>query len=744
MRFGITSRLWLALLLVAVLPLIALQQVLEEYFSESMRRTIISHLQASNVIKIAQIDTQMQHMWEDARSVAQLTETKSILKELKGAGKNGLTRQRAQQYQDMVDSVLAGPEAFHDFLLITLSGEVVLTRKREADMGSNLYAGPYSQTLLAKAVRESQLTMREVFSGVEFYLPSQALAAFFVIPVLDGKHQLGSVAIQLTQDILHTLTGDYSGLGETGEVVIAQRAGDDTVIVAPLRIIQERLPMKVKKGSSALFDALSGEKGVGVREDYRGVEVLAAWGYLPKLQWGVVAKIDSAEAFRPIRQMHQWSDAILIGIIALVGLMALWLGRSIVRPIKSLTAVSGEIAKGDLDKRIPSPRTNDELRDLTQSFNLMTENLQKSQAALLAERQGLAEAVQQRTADLENANVHLLQEIAEHDAAKEGLLLAQTVYQSMTQGVVVSDSENRIISVNPSYCRITGFSSDDLAGRRPGFNKSGYHDKTFYQNMWQSISQDGHWEGEIWDRRKNGEVFPAWLAINAVRDKQGSISHYIGVLSDVSEQKKAQETIYLQANYDELTMLPNRRLFLDRLEQEVKKARRDKTQVALIFIDLDNFKEINDTFGHEWGDKLLNEAAQRIQTCVREVDTVARLGGDEFTVVLPYVRSSREADRVAQKIIDNLSVPFNFGENQGYISASIGITVFPFDGDSSVVLLRNADRPCMKPRGWERTASATIPLPCSRHRSSACSFPTNCVLPCRRVNWKCISSPSMT
>lgn len=693
MRFGITSRLWLALLLMAVLPLIALQYVLEEYFSESMRRTIVDHLKVTNATKIAQIGSRMQHMLEGAKAVAQLEETRGILKEAVAAGKKGPAKQRLKQYLDIVEPALAGPDEFQNFLLVTLSGDVVLAHLQEADAGVNLYTGPYSQTILGQTVRKSQLSMREVFSGIEISPDSQALTAFFVIPVMDGKHQLGSFVIQLAQDSLHKLISDYSGLGETGEIVIAQRAGDDAVIVAPLRASREKLPLKVVKGSkSALFEALSGSKGVGVRKDYRDVEVLAAWSYLPSLQWGIVVKIDAEEAFHPIRQMHQWSEAILLSIIALVGLVALWLGRSIVRPIKSLTDVSTEIANGDLNRRIPHRFVNDELGDLTQSFNRMADNLQKSQAALLAERQGLAEAVQKRTADLENANAHLLQEIVEHDAAKEGLQLAQTVYQSMTQGVVVTDSKKRIISVNPSYCRITGYTSEDLMGRIAGFNKSGYHDEAFYRNMWETIAQSGHWEGEIWNTAKNGEVFPSWLTISVVRDRQGSVYRYIGVLSDITEQKKAQETIYLQANYDELTMLPNRRLFLDRLEQEVKKARRDKTQVALAFIDLDNFKEINDTFGHEWGDKLLKEAAQRIKTCVREVDTVARLGGDEFTVVLPYVKSNREADRVAQKIIDNLSVPFSLGGDQGYVSASIGITVFPFDGESSVVLLRNADQ----------------------------------------------------
>ncbi|MDH4285289.1 MAG: hypothetical protein OEV35_08225, partial [Gallionellaceae bacterium] len=256
MRLGITSRLWLVLLLMAALPLIALQQALDEYFSQSMRRAIIGHLQATTSIKMSQIDSQMEHLQKSASVLAQLAETRSLLKELEARGKGRLLRQRMQQFVDMTESVAASPEGFYDFLLVAPSGDVVLTLKREQELGTNLYTGPYSQTLLGKAVRESQLFMREVFSGIELYLPSQKLAAFFVIPVMEGKRQLGSLAVQLTQDTLHKLTSDYSGLGETGEVVIAQLAGSDAVIVAPLRTSKERLPLKVEKGSGvALFDA---------------------------------------------------------------------------------------------------------------------------------------------------------------------------------------------------------------------------------------------------------------------------------------------------------------------------------------------------------------------------------------------------------------------------------------------------------------------------------------------------------
>ncbi|MDD5180818.1 MAG: EAL domain-containing protein [Gallionellaceae bacterium] len=697
MRFGITPRLWLALLLMAVFPLVALHQMLTGYFGEVMRESIADHLQATTLNKMTQIDSQIVDMQENAQLLAQMSDTKNMLKKLETQYKKRVAapqyRQLRQHYLEMIDNI-GDFEAFYDLFLIDPSGEILLTNKEEPDLGTNLFTGPYRDTPLGRVVRESQQTLSTGLSEYEIYKPSAAPAAFIATPVMDGSRLMGTLAIQISQDSVNKLTSSSSGLGESGEVVIVQRAGSDAVIVAPLRTSQAKpLELKVSRGTNAaLFSAIDGEKGVGVRRDYRGQEVLAAWGYLPRAEWGVVVKIDTDEAFRPIRKMQQWGNALLLAIIALVGLVALWLGRSIVRPIKTLTQLSGEIAGGNLGKRIPPHSANDELGDLAKSFNQMAGSLEQTQNALLAERQELADTVQQRTAELEETNVHLLQEIAEHNASKEELLLAQTVYQSTAQGIVVTDRENSIISVNPAFCRITGFSSDELIGRKPGFNKSGYHDAEFFRDMWQAIQQDGHWEGEIWDRRKGGEAFPIWLSISVVRDKQGDIYRHIGVISDISEQKEAQETIHFQANFDELTRLPNRRLFHDRLEQELKKAHRDSAQVALLFIDLDNFKEINDTLGHEQGDNLLREAARRIQTNLREVDTVARLGGDEFTVVLPYIKSNREVDTVAQKIIDNLAMLFDLGQDIGYVSASVGITIFPFDGNDSAALLQNADQ----------------------------------------------------
>ncbi|CAG0123823.1 putative signaling protein [Rhodocyclaceae bacterium] len=696
MRFGISNRLWLATALVAVLPLIVLQQALTAYVGKVMHESIVDHLKLIARSKMAQIEELIGVQQKNIQILAQMRGTRNALKEIDPLFRKGTNapayRLARQRYLDMIDNI-GNFESVHDVFLIDTSGEVLLTHMEEHDLGASLFSGPLSNTPLSKVVHEALYTLGTSFSDYAWYAPSAAEAAFIATPVMEGSHLLGVLVVQISQRSVNKLTGDYSGLGETGEIVIVERAGDDTVVVAPLRNVQAKpLQMKFSRNIDVpMHLALDGETGVGIRTDYRGKEVLAAWSYLPRAGWGIVVKIDTDEVFKPVRRMQQWSVGVLIALLALTGAVALWLGRSIALPVNVLTRVSGEIAAGNLDKRI-SYAGNDELGDLAGSFNRMADSLEQTQNALLDERQHLEDTVQQRTIELESTNVHLLQEIADHKVAKAEVLLAQTVYQSMTQGVMVTDSKRNIISVNPAFIKITGFGSAEVIGRKPGFNRSGYHDAAFYSEMWQAISEDGHWEGEIWDRRKDGESFPQWLAISVVRDEQGAVLHYIGVFSDITEQKKSQEKIHYQANYDELTHLPNRRLFYDRMEQDIRKAHRDSTQIALLFIDLDNFKEINDTLGHEQGDQLLRETAQRLRACVRETDTVARLGGDEFTVILPDVQTSSEVEGVAQKIIQSLILPFTLGDNKGYVSASVGITIYPLDGDNYKTLLKNADQ----------------------------------------------------
>ena len=270
--------------------------------------------------------------------------------------------------------------------------------------------------------------------------------------------------------------------------------------------------------------------------------------------------------------------------------------------------------------------------------------------------------------------------------------LASLVYQNSAEAMMIADAKNRIIAINPAFSQVTGYNFEEVRGKNAKILSSGRHNEAFYQEMWHSINTSGYWQGEIWDQRKNGEVFPEWLTINAIFNKDGSVHRYVAIFSDISERKQNEELIWKQANYDPLTDLPNRRMFRDRLEQEIKNAHRAGTLLALLFIDLDLFKEVNDTLGHGVGDLLLQEASRRIGVCVRESDTVARLGGDEFMVILSQLPDTSPIEKIAQNIIVALAEPYCLGNETAYVSASIGITIYPSDALEAEQLVRNADQ----------------------------------------------------
>jgi diguanylate cyclase (GGDEF)-like protein/PAS domain S-box-containing protein len=274
---------------------------------------------------------------------------------------------------------------------------------------------------------------------------------------------------------------------------------------------------------------------------------------------------------------------------------------------------------------------------------------------------------------------------------EEALRLAATVFNTVDEAVLVTDPDNCIIAVNPSFSRITGYSADDVIGRNPRLLSSGTQSSEFYTQMWDTLLATGNWTGEIWNRRKSGELYVEWLSINLVLDDKGDIFRYVAVFSDISERKVAEERLHRLAHYDVLTDLPNRVLLNDRLQQGLVNAKRNKGRMALMFLDLDKFKPVNDTLGHNIGDLLLKELAQRLQHCIRESDTVARIGGDEFVVLLPSIEEEQDAIRVADKILQTLKQPFDLAGHHLHISSSIGIAVYPEHGEDERQLSKNAD-----------------------------------------------------
>lgn len=274
---------------------------------------------------------------------------------------------------------------------------------------------------------------------------------------------------------------------------------------------------------------------------------------------------------------------------------------------------------------------------------------------------------------------------------EDSLRLAQTVFNSVNEAVLVTDQNNRIVAVNPSFVSITGYTEEEALGKDPSILSDGKADPDVIKGMWEEITRSGRWQGEITNRKKNGQFYIAWISINSVRNAKGEATNFVSVFSDISERKINEERMQYLAHYDSLTNLPNRALFFDRLRQAVIHARREHELLALMFVDLDKFKSVNDTLGHHVGDLLLKEVALRLRTCIRESDTAARIGGDEFVVLLPSIQAERDAIAVAEKILEAVTAPCELDGHEVRIGVSIGIAVYPAHGKNDEALLTNAD-----------------------------------------------------
>ncbi|MCE9633108.1 MAG: EAL domain-containing protein [Methylophilales bacterium] len=281
-------------------------------------------------------------------------------------------------------------------------------------------------------------------------------------------------------------------------------------------------------------------------------------------------------------------------------------------------------------------------------------------------------------------------------AQEEEMRLAASVFEKNSESIIITcPPHNKIIRVNPAFTRITGYTEEEVLGRDTLFLRSGKHDESFYQSIQNDLRLDGYWSGEMWRARKNGEIYPEWVHISAIKDDRGQVLHYVAISNDISKAKQDEEKIRELAYYDTLTNLPNRRLLEDRLKLALANAHRNDKFVVLLFMDLDHFKQVNDSLGHLAGDNLLQQTTKRILACVREGDTVARQGGDEFVLLLPDLASNAEAvhaaSTVGEKIREALSMPFDLNGTDASVTPSIGISIFPTDTDDMVELIRNAD-----------------------------------------------------
>ncbi|MFA6498799.1 MAG: EAL domain-containing protein [Desulfurivibrionaceae bacterium] len=285
----------------------------------------------------------------------------------------------------------------------------------------------------------------------------------------------------------------------------------------------------------------------------------------------------------------------------------------------------------------------------------------------------------------------IIQDITEAKHATRQLVLSDNVFESSIEGIVITDANGVILRINRAFSDITGYGEQEALGQNPRILKSDRHESKFFTEMWQALVENGQWQGEIWNRRKDGEIYPEWLTITSIRDAQGTPVNYVGVFHDMTEVKLHEEQLRYQAHHDALTGLPNRVLFHDRLGVAMAHARRDENKVAVLFLDLDNFKRINDSLGHTVGDLLLKEVAIRLGHCLREIDSVARYGGDEFIVLFEGVAQEEDVLLAAQRIIEGLAPVVSIQGQDFYMTVSLGIAFYPEDGQDQDTLIKNAD-----------------------------------------------------
>jgi len=282
--------------------------------------------------------------------------------------------------------------------------------------------------------------------------------------------------------------------------------------------------------------------------------------------------------------------------------------------------------------------------------------------------------------------------VIERKNADEKLQLLSRIYNQTHEGITITDTDGKIIDVNPAFCAITGFERDEILGQDPSILSSGKQSSEFYAEMWNTINQIGYWQGEVWNRKKDGEVYAELLTISSIQDDADNTSHYVGIFSDITVNKEQQKALEFMAHYDVLTQLPNRSLFVDRFNQAIAHSKRSNTLLAICFLDLDEFKPVNDTYGHDVGDQLLIQVAERIKDSIRQEDTVSRQGGDEFAILLGGIDSPFQAEQMLQRLINTVAHPYFINDHSISISASIGVSLYPDDNADLDTLLRHADQ----------------------------------------------------
>jgi diguanylate cyclase (GGDEF)-like protein/PAS domain S-box-containing protein len=395
------------------------------------------------------------------------------------------------------------------------------------------------------------------------------------------------------------------------------------------------------------------------KQEFRGTNCLSCHNVpVGAINGAASVIIDLSEDEEKLKEIEDWlwiGNAVLQLLMYLIiaKFVSVVIERNITRPVKMLQSAMTDIQQNmDLSKRAEVDANNPDIGEMAKSFNLLVEGLED---------------------------------------ATERLQLFATIFENSGEAIFITDAQKNILAVNPAFIEITGYSAEDVTGKSPQVFSSAEQSLEFYEEMWALLEVEGEWHGEIWNRRKSGEIYPEWLILGLVKNDKDEVINYIALFSDISKRKETEQRIEFLAHYDALTKLPNRTLFADRFSQTLLTDSRNSKKTALLFLDLDKFKSINDTLGHLVGDRLLQSVAGRLKACVRESDTICRHGGDEFMILLAGINDAHDAEMVAHKIGVVMSEPHQLGKETLNVTFSIGISICPDDATDEETLIHLAD-----------------------------------------------------
>jgi len=572
------------------------------------------------------------------------------------------------QYQEKINRILSDARSsiheFNDLFVIALGGEIVASTNVSANVTE------YSDIQLFVSGKKNNTVD-------SFYIDRQRdLGLRLVGPLKLNGLLIGVLVVDLSADSIVALTSDYHGLGETGETLLVQKtAQGDAQFITPARFDSKAAlnrTMPRDDSESPLIHSLLGEERLFTDAvDYLGHPVIAATRYLAGMDWGLVVQQRRSEVFAPTNRLRDSLISTIFLFSLAIIVLSVFVARSVTRPIVKLTEVATRISDGDLSYRA-EVKQGDEVGMLATAFNRMTE--------------------------------YLVKDIGERKAAEEKFC---SLLRAAPDATVIVDSVGKIVLTNVQAEKLFGYTAEELKEVpvellmperyrvSHGALRQGYQLKSHSRPMGGDI--------DLYGLHKDGTEFPIEISLSPIVTKEGAL--VASAIRDISDRKTTEALLVHQANFDTLTDLPNRVLAIDRLSQALASAQRHNLHVALMFIDLDRFKDINDTLGHAAGDKLLVEVAKRLLTCVRGNDTVARLGGDEFLIILSDLHNAIDAEFVAEKVLSTVKCAYVLEGHELFVSASIGITSYPDDSDDPHVLLRNADAAMYRAKGAGRNTA---------------------------------------